>query len=55
MSWWETMDEHMVIRETVGYDVIKDVELHDLPNVLQFLKICWNYTKMKNIGEKKSE
>ena len=49
MSWWKTMDEHTVIRETVGYDGIKDVEVYDLPEVLHFLKICHNYTKMKNI------
>lgn len=55
MNWWDIIDEHMVIRETCGYDVLKDVEVIDMPNVIKFLKICYNYTNMKNIGEKKSE
>jgi hypothetical protein len=33
------MDEHLYIRETVGYDFIKDVELEDLPQLIYFLKI----------------
>jgi hypothetical protein len=43
------MDEHLYIRETVGYDVIKDVELEDLPQIIYFLKIVWNYNKMCKI------
>jgi len=46
MSALRAIDEHFIIRETVGYDLIKDIELCDLPNVLRFLKIVFNYTKM---------
>lgn len=46
---YKTLDEHIYIRETVGYDIIKNVKLEDLPQVIHFLKIIWNYTKMKNI------
>lgn len=45
----QIMDEHLYIRETVGYDFIKDVELEDLPQLIHFLKIIWNYNKMCNI------
>ena len=49
MNWWEIIDEHTVIRETCGYDMIKDVDVVDMPEVLHFLKICHNYTKMQTI------
>ena len=39
----------MYIRDTVGYDFIKNIELDDLPQVIQFLKVIWHYTKMQNI------
>lgn len=42
------IDEHIIIREIVGYDFIKDIEVWDLPSVLKFLKIIWNYDKMLN-------
>lgn len=49
MTELQTIEEHILIRETVGYDVISQVDVFDLPQVLQFLKICHNYQKMKNI------
>jgi hypothetical protein len=55
MKWWDIIDEHTVIRETVGYDVLKDIDLADMPEVIKFLKICHNCIKMQNIGEQKSE
>ena len=44
----EIIDEHLLIRQTVGYDFLKNIELCDLPNVLRFLMIVWNYQKMQN-------
>lgn len=49
MNPLQIIDEHMIIRDTVGYDGIKDVELWDLPAVLQFLKIVNNYMRMQNL------
>ena len=49
MNGIEIIDEHIIIRETIGYDGIKDVEFWDLPGVLQFLKIVYNYQKMVNL------
>lgn len=49
----DIIDEHIVIRETVGYDGIKDVDLVDLPEVFKFLKIVHNYVKIKKISEEK--
>lgn len=45
----QIIDEHIIIRETCGYEGIKDVPVFDMPQVLQFLRICHNYQKMKNI------
>lgn len=52
MDILQTIDEHMIIRETVGYDTIKQVEVWDLPNVMQFLKIVWNYNKISQLDER---
>jgi hypothetical protein len=51
----EIIDEHIIIRETIGYDGIKDVELWDLPAVLQFLKVVYNYQKMVAIENKNNQ
>lgn len=45
----QTIDEHLIIRETVGYDVIEKFEVWDLPSVLDFLTIVHNYLKMDGI------
>jgi hypothetical protein len=54
MNPFEIIDEHCIIRETIGYDGIKDVELYDLPAVLQFLKVVYNYQKIKRIENEKN-
>lgn len=48
----DLIDEHQIIRETVGYEFLNDVELCDIPEVMKFLKIIWNYKKIKLIEEK---
>ena len=45
----DIIDEHIIIRETVGYDLISKVELCDLPAMLHFLKIVNNYKRMTRI------
>ena len=49
----QIIDEHITIRETCGYDGIKDVPVYDMPQVLHFLKICHNYMKLQNIQDGK--
>jgi len=46
MKDYQIIDEHIIIRETVGYDILKDIEVSDIPNVLKFLKIIFNYKSM---------
>ena len=49
MKSLEIIDHHIVIRETVGYDFINKIEVHDLPEVIKFLTIVYNYTRMKDV------
>ena len=49
------IDEHIIIRETIGYEGIKDVEVYDLSEVLKFLKIVYNYQKMVNLENKSND
>ena len=42
------VEEHIYIRETIGYDKLKDIDLQDIPEVLNFLHIVWNYCNMKD-------
>lgn len=51
MKALDIIDEHIIIRETIGYDGIKDVDVSDLPEVLNFLKIIHNYNKMIKLNE----
>jgi hypothetical protein len=45
----DLIDEHQIIRETVGYEFLNNVELCDIPEVMKFLKIVYNYKKIKTI------
>lgn len=47
----DIIDEHTIIRETVGYEFISRIEIEDLPEVLDFLKVVWNYNKMKKVWQ----
>lgn len=52
----DLIDEHQIIRETVGYEFLNSVELCDIPEVMNFLKIIYNYKKIKHIeNEQKGE
>ena len=52
MTPLDLIDEHQIIRETVGYEFLNDIELCDIPEVMKFLKIVYNYKKIKLIEEK---
>lgn len=49
MNALDLIDEHQIIRETVGYEFLNDVKLVDLPELMKFLKIVYNYKKLKTI------
>ena len=49
MNDLEIIDQHNVIRETVGYRFISKLELHDIPQVLNFLRVVYNYSRMRDI------
>ena len=49
MNPFDQIDEHQIIRETVGYEFLNNVELCDIPEVMKFLKIVYNYKKIKHI------
>jgi len=51
MNALDIIDEHIIIRETIGYDGIKDIDVVDLPEVLKFLKIVYNYNKMVKLND----
>ena len=48
----EIIEQHIIIRETIGYKALDKIQIENIPNVLGFLKIVHNYTKMKNIEKK---
>lgn len=48
MNSLDIIDHHFVIRETVGYEFINKIEIHDLPEVIQFLTVVYNYNRMKD-------
>ena len=47
MKALELIEEHLIIRETVGYALLDKVEIQDIPAVMDFLKIVYNYKRMK--------
>lgn len=55
MNELDIIENHDLIRETVGYNVIKEVYIFDLLSVMKFLKIVNNYQKMKHFVENNNE
>ena len=47
----DLIDEHLIIRETVGHEFLNKVAIEDIPEVLKFLKLVFNYTKMKQLDK----
>ena len=47
MKDYEIIEQHELIRETIGYKFISKVNPLDIPGVLKFLRIVVNYKKMK--------
>lgn len=45
----EIIDHYIIIRETIGYDAMKLIEESDLPAVIKFCTIMYNYTRMKQL------
>lgn len=54
MSHIDIIDEHIVIRETVGYEILNQVDVIDVPAVLEFLKVIYNYKRMISYGKANS-
>ena len=47
----DLIDEHTVIRETIGYRALNTVRIEDIPETIKFLKVIYNYTKMHSINK----
>ena len=51
MNHIDIIDEHLIIRETVGYEILNQVPIEDMPKVMEFLKILYNYNRMKRVAK----
>lgn len=45
------IEEHLIIRETVGYEFINNIAIEDIPEVIKFLKVIHNYNKMNRLNK----
>lgn len=48
----QIIEEHLIIRETIGYDFFKTIKIENVPYVLDFLKIVNNYEKINRLYKK---
>ena len=49
MSCLQTIQDHVIIRDTVGYEAISKIDVMDMPKVMEFLKVVNNYIKMSKL------
>jgi hypothetical protein len=49
MNKLDIIKNHILIRETIGYEAISKVDVLDMPEVMEFLKIVSNYIKMSSV------
>lgn len=48
----QIIEKHLIIRETIGYDFFKTIEIENVLHVLDFLKIVNNYEKIHRLYKK---
>ena len=44
-----TIEQHETIRNTIGYNLLSQIDLVDLPVVIEFLTVVNNYNNLKRI------
>ena len=44
-----TVEHHTIIRETIGYKELEKIDVQDIPKVMEFLTIVYNYLKMNKL------
>lgn len=44
-----TIEQHETIRKTIGYNLLSQIDLVDLPVVIEFLTVVNNYNNLKRI------
>lgn len=49
----ELIEHHILIRETIGYELLSKIDVFDISCVMKFLKIVNNYNKIKDVLNKK--
>jgi hypothetical protein len=49
MSDLDIYEHHQLIRDTVGYDVISEIDVFDLPEIMKFLNIVHKYSNMVDL------
>jgi hypothetical protein len=48
----DIIEEHIIIRGTIGYKELSKVPVMDVPKIISFLRIVHNYLVMKEIEKK---
>ena len=51
----DIIDHHQIIRETVGYEVLKEFPLEDMPRIIEFLKVIYNHQRMNRVDQGERE
>ena len=44
----EIIEHHLLIRNTIGSDILDNIDIFDMPKIMEFLKIVSNYCKLKD-------
>lgn len=53
MNNLQTIDNAIVIKEVFGsFKILDEFEPWEIPSIIQFARIVYNYTKMQNLNEK---
>ena len=49
MNQLQIINNSTYIKETIGFAILDEINVIDHPAVIEFCKIVYNYTKMKNV------
>ena len=52
MNELQIINNSIAIKETIGFKILDEFEVVDIPNVIKFCNIVYNYLKMSEVNER---
>lgn len=52
MEFWTIINNHLAIKETIGFAIFDEIPIRDHPAVIDFANIISNYLKISRLNDR---